>query len=256
MSRLFTQQRQHAIADLIAHTGQATVEELAQQFAVSAATIRRDLEDLHQQGRIQRAHGGALRVQRAMPETPLLYRTNDASDAKRRIGIAAAALIPEGATVVLTSGTTTAAVAQALVDREHLTVITNALNVINILIDAHGVNLVVLGGVLRRSEQSLLGFLTEQALADLRADMLFIGAHAISLEFGLSADDFSEIATDRAILNVATQRVLVADNTKFHKVSSVRLAPLALFQTIVTDDGLEIETLDQLREREIEVVVA
>lgn len=255
MSRLFTQQRQHAIADLISHTGQATVEELAQQFAVSSATIRRDLEDLHQQGRIQRAHGGALRIQRAMPETPLLYRASDASDAKRRIGIAAAALIPDGATVILTSGTTTAEVARALIERTHLTVITNALNIVNILIDAPGVTLIVLGGVLRRSEQSLLGFLTEQALGDLRADMLFIGAHAISLEFGLSADDFSEIAIDRTILGVAAQRILIADHTKFNKVSTARLAPLSLFHTIVTDDALPTETLEQLRERDLEVII-
>jgi DeoR-like protein with HTH domain/DeoR sensor domain-containing protein len=120
--RLFTKQRQQAIAEVIARNGQATVEGLCHEFAVSPATIRRDLDELDTQGVVIRTHGGAMRISQAVPELPVLQRGSDQGEAKRRIGKAAAASIPEGATVFIASGTTTLEIARALVSRTNLTV--------------------------------------------------------------------------------------------------------------------------------------
>src|SRR5262245_48223029 len=254
--RLFTKQRQQAIAEVISRDGQATVVALCQLFDVSPATIRRDLDELDTQGVIIRTHGGAMRISPALPELPVLQRSSEQVEAKRRIGKAAAALVPEGATVFIASGTTTLEVARALTSRANLTVITNALNVACLLAEAPGVTLVICGGVLRRSELSLLGHLTNHALSELRTDMVFIGAHAVSIEHGLSADNLAELMTDRAILDIGIQRVLVADHSKFAKFATVRVAPLSAIQTVITDDELDARLVEQLHEHGIEVIVA
>jgi len=252
--RLFTKQRQQAIAEVITRDGQATVEALCQRFEVSPATIRRDLDELDTQRVVIRTHGGAMRVAQALPEPPVLLRVADQIDAKRRIGKAAAALVPEGATVFLASGTTTLEVARALAKRANLTVITNALNVAYLLSEAPGITLVVCGGVLRRSEQSLLGHLTDYALSELRADIVFIGAHAVGIEHGLSADNLAEVMTDRAILEIGARRVLVADHSKFGKFATARVAPLSAVHMVVSDNGLDAAMAQRLCERGIEVV--
>jgi DeoR family transcriptional regulator of aga operon len=254
--RLFTKQRQQAIAEVIARNGQATVEALCQLFDVSPATIRRDLDELDAHGVVIRTHGGAMRVSQATPELPVLQRGAEQGEAKRRIGKAAATLVPEGATVFIASGTTTLEVARALAGRANLTVITNALNVASLLADAPGITLVVCGGVLRRSELSLLGHLTNYALSDLRADVVFIGAHAVSIEHGLSADNLAEVMTDRAILDIGVQRVLVADHSKFGKFATARVAPLSAVHKVITDVELDAALVERLHEHGMEVIVA
>jgi DeoR/GlpR family transcriptional regulator of sugar metabolism len=254
--RLFTKQRQLAIAEVIARDGQATVEALCQRFDVSAATIRRDLDELDMQRIIIRTHGGAMRMIQALPELPVLQRGSDQLEAKRRIGKAAAALVPDDATIFLSSGTTTLEVARALASRTNLTVITNALNIACLLADAPSITLVVCGGVLRHTEQSLLGHLTNYALSELRADIVFIGAHAVSIEHGLSADNLAEIMTDRAILDIGVRRVLVADGSKFGKFAAARVAPLSAMHMVISDDALGDALVAQIHEQGIEVIVA
>jgi DeoR/GlpR family transcriptional regulator of sugar metabolism len=253
--RLFTKQRQLAIVEVIARDGQATVEALCQLFDVSAATIRRDLDELDMQRVVIRTHGGAMRRIQALPELPVLQRGSDQLEAKRRIGKAAAALVPEEATVFLASETTTLEVARALASRTNLTVITNALNIACVLADAPSITLVVCGGVLRHTEQSLLGHPTNYALSELRADIVFIGAHAVSIEHGLSAENMAEIMIDRAILDIGVRRVLVADGSKFGKFATARVAPLSAVHNIISDDALDATLAAQLHEQGVELIV-
>lgn len=256
MTRLLAKQRQRGIVHAIARDGQATVEDLVRRFGVSPATIRRDLHDLQAQGIIDRSHGGAVSVTHAAPEPPLVQRGATQSQAKRRIGEAAAALVPEGATVFISSGTTPLEVARALAYRDNLTIITNALNVANLLVEEPGITVVLVGGIVRRSELSLSGHLTEQALAELRTDFVFMGAHAISFEHGLSADNLAEVRTDRAILQIGARRVVVADHTKLGTFATARAVPLSEIHTIVTDDELDPDMFVQFRDRNIEVITA
>ena len=139
-----------------------------EQFSISEATARRDLETLASQGKVQRVHGGVIAVEQAPPELPILERKNEQVEEKERIGRAAASLVVEKETIFLGSGTTVLEVARNLRHHKHLTVVTNCLPVLNMLAGLKEITVISLGGMLRESELSFIGHITEQALADVR----------------------------------------------------------------------------------------
>jgi DeoR/GlpR family transcriptional regulator of sugar metabolism len=173
---------------------------------------------------------------------------------KEKIGRATSAIVKDGETIFLGSGTTVLEVARNLAER-NLTVITNSLPVINLLAERPNITLIALGGSLRASELSFIGHITEQSLAELRADRVIIGTRAISVEQGLTNDYLPETLTDRAILNIGREIVTVADHTKCGLVSTVFLAPLSAMHTLVTDSGADIEFIKALKEKDINVIV-
>ena len=160
-----------------------------------------------------------------------------------------------GLTIFLGSGTTVLQVAQHLVTR-NITVITNSLPVINLMSEKENISLIALGGMLRDSELSFIGHITEQALYEVRADKVIIGIRAISLEQGLTNDYLPETLTDRAILNAGRETIVVADHTKCGVISTAFLAPLTAMRTLVTDSGTDAEFIESLRALDIEVIVA
>jgi DeoR/GlpR family transcriptional regulator of sugar metabolism len=248
-------ERQRQLARLLERTGRLSVAQICKQFNVSEATARRDLEVLSEQGQAQRVHGGAIKVRQAAPEEPILSRNLAQEEEKEHIGRAAAALIKDGETVFLGSGTTVLQVAQNLVMRG-ITVITNSLPVINLLAEKENITLIALGGSLRDSELSFIGHITELALAEVRADKVIIGTRAINLEQGLTNDYLPETLTDRAILNAGREVIIVADHTKCGLVSTAFLAPLTAMNTLVTDDETDAEFVESLRTQGIDVIVA
>ncbi len=247
-------ERQNQIAQLIARKQRITVAEICSTFAVSEATARRDLEALADQGKAQRVHGGAIVLQVAPPELPMPQRQDEQSDEKLRIGQAAAALVQDGETVFLGSGTTVLEVARALRPRHGLTVLTNSLPVVNALADLPDITLVCLGGVLRPSELSFIGHITEQALGEVRADRVIIGTRAVSLEQGLTNDYLPETLTDRAILKAGREVIVVADHTKFGRLAPALLAPIESIHTLVTDAHLPAEFAAEAQARNIRLI--
>ena len=180
MGASFKISRQQQILELTQNSQQVTVSDLSHHFGVSEITIRRDLHQMAEQGLLQRAHGGALANRAAPPEPPYLQRRIEQAEEKRRIGRAVADLIEDEETLFLSSGTTVLEVIPHLRSR-NLTVITNSLLILNALADAPSINLIGLGGVLRPSEMSLIGHITEQALSEVRADKVILGIRAIDL---------------------------------------------------------------------------
>lgn len=249
-------ERQQLIADIVRKQRTATVEELSGRLGVSEATIRRDLEKLTHDGAVQRAHGGAIAVQTAEPEPPVLHRVSENADLKRRIGAKAAELIDDGDTVFIGSGTTTIEVARHLAGKRDLKVITNALNVANVLATMPEITTILLGGLLRNSEMSMIGYLAEQALADLSANKVVMGIRALSVERGLSNEVGMETSMDRAIVRCAPKLILVADYTKLGKTASVTVAPVTAIHTLVTDMLAATEKVDELRQQGIQVLLA
>jgi DeoR/GlpR family transcriptional regulator of sugar metabolism len=247
-------ERQQQIVRLLNRQQRISVTEICEQFSISEATARRDLEALAEQGKLQRVHGGAILVEQVPPELPILQRESEQAGEKQRIGQAAAALVRDGETVFLSSGTTVLEAARALRGRHNLTVITNSLAVVNALAGAEGVTVICLGGMLRNSELSFIGHITEQALAELRADKVLIGTRAISLEHGLTHDYLPETVTDRAILKAAREIIVLADHTKFGRSATVLLVPLENIHTIVTDEQTSDEFISAVEERGIKVV--
>jgi DeoR family transcriptional regulator of aga operon len=249
-------ERHKQILALLGRQGSLSVTQIVEQFAVSEATARRDLELLASQAKVQRVYGGATAIQQAPPELPVLERQTEQSDEKLRIGQAAAALVPNGASLFLGSGTTVLQVARCLREHSELTIFTNSLPVINALADLPGLNLIGLGGIFRHSELSFIGHITEHILAEIHVDMVIIGTRAINLQQGLTNDYLPETMTDRAILEVGRRVVLVTDHTKFGRISMASLAPLESVDTVVTDIGTPEEYLRELESRSVGVIRA
>jgi DeoR/GlpR family transcriptional regulator of sugar metabolism len=249
-------ERQQQILQFLNRQQRLSVTEICEHFSISEATARRDLETLAEQGKLQRVHGGAIPVEQAPPELPILERENEQSEEKTRIGRAAANLIADNETIFLGSGTTILEVARNLRDRRNLTVITNSLLVLNTLAGIAEITVIALGGMLRSTELSFIGHITEQALAEVRADKVLIGARGISLEQGLTNDYLPETMTDRAILKVGREIIIVADHTKVNRVSTAFLAPLNSIHKLVTDDKTSDEFVSALTQQGVEVIKA
>lgn len=251
-----TPERQKQILSLLSKQGRLSVSEIVEQFSISEATARRDLETLASQGKAQRVHGGVIAAEQAPPELPILEREGEQVDEKSRIGRAAAELIADGETVFLGSGTTVLEAAKHLRDRKNLTVITNSLPVLNALAGFKDITVVSLGGQLRESELSFIGHITEQALAELHVDKVIMGTRGISLEHGLTNDYLPETLTDRAILKIGRTVIIVADHTKVNRVATALLASLKTMHVFVTDSNAEKKFLQSLKKLGIEILIA
>jgi DeoR family transcriptional regulator of aga operon len=255
-------ERQDQILQLLYHQPRLTVAGICEQFGISEATARRDLETLASQGKLQRVHGGAISLRQAPPEPPMIQRQTEQADEKSRIGLAAAGLVRDGETIFLGSGTTVLEVARhlrsnrALWKPSGLTVITNSLPVANNLADVLEITLICLGGILRQSELSFIGHITEQAIAEVRADKVFIGVHALSLEEGLTNDYLPETLTDRAILKAGREVILTVDHTKIGQVSTALLAPIECVHTLVIDRQAPTDFIAAVESKGIHLILA
>lgn len=249
-------ERHEQLLKFVERHQRVTVNQICEQFAISPATARRDLEVLSERGEIERFHGGAKAIRQAPPEAPVLQRAGEQAEEKKRIGQETAELISDGETVFLGSGTTVLEVARHLRDRRDLTVITNSLLVINALANVPSITVVGLGGVLRQSELSMIGHITEQALREVRMDKVILGMRAISLEAGMTNDYLPEVMTDRAIIQMAPELIVVADHTKFGKIASAYLASVQRIATLVTDSDTDAELLARLEAMGIRIIIA
>jgi len=251
-----TPERQKQILFLLTRQGRLSITEIVEQFSISEATARRDLDTLASKGKAQRVHGGVIAVEQAPPELPILERESEQPEEKTRIGRAAASLVADKETVFLGSGTTVLEVARNLRDRKNLTVITNSLLVLNMLAGINEITVISLGGMLRDSELSFIGHITEQALIEVRADKVFMGTRGVSLEHGLTNDYLQETLTDRAIMQSGREVIIVADHTKVNRVATVLLAPLSSMHTFVTDSKVDKKFVQTLKRQRIQVIVA
>ncbi len=249
-------ERQNKILQWIKQRDRITVGEVCQHYAVSEATARRDLEMLASTGKVQRVHGGAIAIEKAPPEMPILQRQVDQVNEKQRIGLLAASMVADGETIFLGSGTTVLEVARNLKDRRNLTVITNSLPVIILLSDYPNITVVSVGGLLRPSEFSFIGHITEQVLKEVRADKVFIGVRAINMKEGLTNDYLPETLTDRAILNIGLENIVVADHSKFGRTSTVLLVPLHHIHTLITGSETPGDFIKEMSSQNIHVLIA
>ncbi|WP_042364654.1 DeoR/GlpR family DNA-binding transcription regulator [Streptacidiphilus neutrinimicus] len=227
------------ILDHVARAGSADVHQLAELLDVSGATIRRDLQALDEQGLLRRTHGGAV-TGTVNLELPLRHRAGRRQEEKRRIAEAAAELVPDGAVVGLTGGSTVSELAHVLAERVgggqgSLTVVTNAVNIAADLIVRPEIRLVVIGGQARSASYELVGPAADQHLARYRLDFAFIGVDGLSAAAGCTTHDEMEAHTDRSFLRVAAHRVVLADASKLGRATFASICPLEEIDTLVTD---------------------
>jgi DeoR/GlpR family transcriptional regulator of sugar metabolism len=244
-----TGNRDAQILDVLRTAGRASVAEIAASLGIGEATVRRALGRLAADGRVIRTYGGAVVADgpRNAPHDPGVH-------AKRIIGAAAADLVRDGDTIALSSGSTVLELARRIRDRR-LTVITNALDVANVLLDAPAIDLVLLGGIVLRGVHSLSGHLAEAALRDLRADTTFMGASAVDMHHGFMTEQIAEIPVDRALRGIAREAVILVDASKFDRVAPGYMFGFGEVQTVVTDPSIRPEIRAALQELGLRLVV-
>lgn len=242
------------ILEIARQRGRVEVDGLAVHFDVTPQTIRKDLNDLCDRQLLQRVHGGAVYPSGV---TNFAYdaRRSVAADAKAMIGLAAARLIPDNSSVIVNIGTTTEQVAMALRRHQGLMVITNNINVANILRDAPSAEVVVAGGVVRPSDGGIMGEATVDFIRQFKVDFAVIGASAIDRDGSILDYDFREVKVSQAIIAQARKTILVADCLKFERKAPVRIADLSMIDVFVTDTEPPAEIADYCRVHDVEIVV-
>lgn len=255
---MYAEERQQAIADLVARRGRLSVNALAAEYAVTTETVRRDLSVLERAGILRRVHGGAVP---ASALTALESKVGDRdlahTDEKDRIAKRAVAFLPEsGGSVLLDAGTTTARLAMMFPRELQLTVVTNAVPIAARLAGSRSVDLHLLPGRVRATTHAAVGEDTVEALGRLRVDVAFVGTNGLSGGHGLSTPDHAEAAAKRAIIASARQVVVLVDSSKIGQEQTVRFADLRDIDVVVTDAGIDPTDLDALERHDVEVVVA
>lgn len=248
-------QRWDNLRTLIRDSGVIRVEDLCKRLNVSAATVRRDLDQLERNGAIRRVHGGAVSVESRLEEPLFNDKTAIAAREKRSIAEAALAFIEAGDTLYLDGGSTVLELARLLRDRTNLTVVTNSLHAAHEL-SGQGPRLIVIGGELRRLSQTLVGPLTRLVLNDLHLDKAFMGTIGFSLKEGLTTTDPSEAFTKQVVMEQARQVILLADSSKAGKVSFARAGRWENIHAVITDKSVDKVFANEFTKKGIKLIRA
>ena len=248
----YSPQRQQLILRTLRRDGRVDVADLAEELAVTSETVRKDLISMEARGLLVRVHGGAVPVGNHSFEPDVAARTEFAAE-KRRIAVAAAAQLPVSGSILIDAGSTTAQFAAEIPDGRELTVFTNALAIALDLMARPQLTVYPLGGRLRRQTVATVGPWTCRALEELNVDVAFLGTNGVSVERGLTTPDPSEAQAKALMVKAASRRILLADHSKFERVSLVKHAELGDIDLIITDTGLPSAELERLRTAGVEV---
>lgn len=248
-------QRQRKILSLIEAQQRVRVDDLATRFATSPQTIRKDLQALAELHHVVRFHGGAA-VVGGVEYTSPAQRETDALPAKQAIGAAVAGRIPQNCAVFLNAGTTTAQVARMLSSHQRLRVISDNVDVASEIRNFPGVEVIVPGGAVRRSDGAILGAESVDYIRQFRVDFAVIGAAAISEDGALLDFDLAEVQVCRAMMAHARHVILAIDSGKFGRAAPVKLGEMADIHTIVTDAAPQPWISALCAQHEVELVLA
>ena len=257
MSAVLASQRQSRILALLDDSGAVRVSDLVDELGVSDMTVRRDIELLAREGRVERVHGGAISVGRASAHEPgFLAKSSLMTRQKRAIAEHAATLVEPGSAVAISAGTTTYELARQLRSVPDITVVTNSVPVAQLLHESHTPGqIVVLTGGTRTPSDALVGPVAVQALHSLHVDRLFLGAHGVDLEAGLTTPNIVEAETNRALVAAARQVCILADHTKWGVVGLSTFIGLEDVDLLITDTGISSRARAALKKSVTQLVV-
>jgi DeoR family glycerol-3-phosphate regulon repressor len=245
--------RQQQIVEIARATGRVVVDDLAARFEVTPQTIRKDLNELCDQRLLSRIHGGAV-IASGVENVGYEARRFISQEEKRAIGAAAAAVIPNNTSLFINIGTTTEEVARALLDHEGLLVITNNINVANILYRHERIEVIVAGGPVRRGDGGIIGGAAVDFIRQFMVDHAVIGASAIDEEGALLDFDYREVRVSQAIIGNARQVILVSDRLKFERSAPVRIGHISQIDVFVTDELVSAPIADLCRAQGVRVI--
>jgi DeoR family transcriptional regulator of aga operon len=238
--------------------GEISVKELSKKFNISEVTIRNDLNQLEKQNMLVRARGGAIKI-KFMPmgmDLSISEKEKEFLKEKQLIAKAAMKIIEEGDTIILDSGTTTTEIAKILEPFNNLTIITNALNVADILSNFEGINIYMPGGNLRKKSLSLVGSLADESYQKFFVDKLFLGVDGFDTFYGLSTPNSVEAHLNQIMIKMAEKVIVVTDSSKFGRRRFAFIAPVSDVDIVITDSKIKDEDVRQLEQQGIEVIIA
>lgn len=253
---LYEEERKLKITEYIQGRQRASVQELAEHFNVSESTIRRDLKELEDSKMLKRTHGGAINLESVNFEPAYTEKEDVFSSEKELIAKRAAELINDGDTILLDSGTTTQHLARELKKFSRLTVVTNSLMVAKELESLPGIETIVSGGSLRQNTLSLVGPVADESFKMMRVDKAFIATNGIDLKEGLTTPNIIEASTKRKMIEIAKQVILLADHTKFGKISFSKFADISDIDTCIVDSDLPESLIKLYEDRSVSIIVA
>ena len=249
-----TAYRRSLILKELDEKGQVNVNDLSDVLGVSEVTIRNDLDKLEQNNLLVRAHGGAFKTSNIALTVTEKKKIN--LDVKRRIGKKAVTLINEDDSIILDSGTTTFEISNNLQNIKNLTVISNALDIVNNLAQYEQLNVFMPGGYLKEFSMSLVGPMAERNLKQLNCNKLFLGVDGIKLNSGIFTHYMEEAYLNQIMIDIANEVILVADSSKFEKSGLAFICGFDKIQTIITDDKITSEQISALEKNEVKVIIA
>jgi DeoR family transcriptional regulator of aga operon len=255
--RLLAEERRREILDVLGQNGRVTVEQIAKRFGISAVTARGDLDALSESGALVRSHGGGIKPLTAAPEHPLKVREGMHHEEKVRIAQAAAQLIKPLQTVILCTGSTSAALAGEIRRNspENITIITYALNIAQKISDMPNVSLVMLGGFLRHPSTAFVGPHAEQMMHSLHADHCFMSTVGLNVDVGLTTLDIMEAQLNRRMIESSSEVTVLADSSKFGHRSLSLISDLRAIHRVITDAAAPAADVAALRSKGLEVVL-
>lgn len=248
-------QRRTKILEMVREDGHVKVQELSHIFGVSDVTIRQDLEELEQQGFVQREYGGAfLKDVGSFAKTGRMVWGQENLEKKKCIAACAASIIDDDDVVILDSGSTTTEIAKLLMQRRRLTVITNGLNIALILGENPGINLIVTGGEFKAPTLSLTGEMAAKTIEHIHAGKLFLATAGISQDMHLTYPSLSDLVVKKTMIANSDKVYLVADSTKIGKSAFATLGPVSMADCLITDKEAPADKLQLFRDNGIEVI--
>lgn len=247
--------RQLDIVELARKSRRIQVEALAEQFDVTPQTIRKDLNDLCDRGFLQRVHGGAV-LSSGVANFGYDARRELAAEQKHGIGIKAASLIPDNCSLLINIGTTTEQVAMALLGKHGIMAITNNINVVNILSRNPEIDVIVAGGIVRRSDGGVVGEAAVDFIRQFKVDFAVIGTSAIDADGSLLDYDYREVKVAQAIIENSRHTILVADSMKYERTAPVRIGHISQMESFVTDSQPPDDLVQICRENDVRIEIA
>lgn len=245
--------RKSKILNILREKKSVRILDLSKQLRVSRETVRKDITEMEEEGLLKKTYGGAV-LDEANTETDYDRRRAENEREKDRIATRALQFIESGDTIYLDYGTSTYALAKKLVDFEDLTVVTNSIPIVNLLIHSPGVNLIILGGNLRKNEDSLFGSFGLNNAKEIFVDIGFFGCAGIDVKAGTTNYHMGEIEISKVLISHSRTVILLADETKFGKSALYKTADLAELDIIITTDLKDPETEDEILKQNIEII--
>jgi len=244
---LIAEERRREIVDFLAKKDKIFVPELSEMFEVSTATIRTDLNELEKQGKLERTHGGAISIEPTSKELNSDEKKARHITDKDVIAQLAIELIHDGDIILLDTGTTTIQLAARMAHLNNITVITNDMDIAATVESFPGISVILIGGVLRKGFHCAVGLFANKLLSEIHVDTAFMAANAIDCASGVYTPDTAQAETKQTMLRCAKKKYLLVDSSKIGHQSFIKFDDVSAFNAIVTDEKIEENDLQQLR---------